>query len=178
MTRRTPNTSRAKDSPARVKAQTAAEAVVAAEVAGATSAPHAEPGEGVTGDAEVPAGLEGAGTAAENPQPATDAEAPAFVDGGQAQEDDRAALAKAVASLGGSPATIIPKGATLDLLPPEAVPAEVVAVVICHAEAGRRRGGRRFAHGETTLTAGEASEELLAALQADPMFTVAVRPRD
>ncbi|WP_126977465.1 HI1506-related protein [Frigidibacter oleivorans] len=78
MARRTPNTSRAEDSPAGAKAQAAAEAVVAAEAAEATSAPDTE---GAT-DAGTP----------ENPRLAADAGASASGDGGQPPGDDSAPL--------------------------------------------------------------------------------------
>lgn len=59
----------------------------------------------------------------------------------------------------------------------EAVAAEIpAAMVICHKRDGRRRGGRRFPHGETALTDEEISDALIEALQGDPDFTVALRP--
>lgn len=58
----------------------------------------------------------------------------------------------------------------------EAVSLEVpAALVICHKRDGRRRGGRRFPHGETILTEEEITDALVEALRGDPDFTIALR---
>lgn len=44
--------------------------------------------------------------------------------------------------------------------------------VICHVEAGRRRGGKRWPKGETSVPVKEMTEKLAAALDADPLLTV------
>lgn len=50
---------------------------------------------------------------------------------------------------------------------------EVLTItVICHREDGRRRVGRRWPKGETTITADELSDFQIAQLEADPQFTV------
>ncbi|MBY6091070.1 hypothetical protein [Maritimibacter alkaliphilus] len=54
-----------------------------------------------------------------------------------------------------------------------AVPA---AVVICYARGGRRRGGRRFDHGETHLAEDDLSDEMVEALKGDPDFMIVLRP--
>ncbi len=44
--------------------------------------------------------------------------------------------------------------------------------VMCHREDGRRRVGRRWPKGETTVPADELSDFQIAQLEADPQFTV------
>lgn len=56
----------------------------------------------------------------------------------------------------------------------EAVP-EAVITVICHVVGGRRRAGRRWDEGKTTVPADVLSEADLSALEADPRFEV-IRP--
>lgn len=45
-------------------------------------------------------------------------------------------------------------------------------LVVCHAGAGRRRGGIAWEAGTTAYPEEEMTEELYAALEADPLFTV------
>lgn len=59
-----------------------------------------------------------------------------------------------------------------------AIPDDVVAIVFCLVRGGCRRGGRRWEFGRTQLRAVEVTDALLAALDADPEFTVALRPED
>lgn len=70
-------------------------------------------------------------------------------------------------------------------LPPSATPetgadaggglGDVVGVVVCLVEGGRRRAGRRWAQGETSVRAGELDDIQIAQLQGDPRFRVALR---
>lgn len=53
----------------------------------------------------------------------------------------------------------------------DAVKADTVTVV-CHVAAGRRRGDRRWVGGETTIPAADLTDDLRAALEADPMFQI------
>lgn len=46
-------------------------------------------------------------------------------------------------------------------------------LVICHRDGGRRRGGRRWPHGQTSVREGELTEYELAQLMGDPQFTIA-----
>lgn len=46
-------------------------------------------------------------------------------------------------------------------------------VVICHRAGGRRRAGRRWPEGESTVKEFELTAYQLAQLQGDPQFTVA-----
>lgn len=45
-------------------------------------------------------------------------------------------------------------------------------IVTCHREGGRRRAGRRWDHGDTTVCDGELTDYQLALLQGDPQFAV------
>lgn len=49
---------------------------------------------------------------------------------------------------------------------------EAMISVVCHAEAGRRRAGRRWPAGETRVPASELTEGDIAVLRGDPRFTV------
>lgn len=51
-------------------------------------------------------------------------------------------------------------------------PADIT--VICHAKGGRRRLGRRWPDGETTVAEGDLSDTDIALLRGDPRFTVLV----
>lgn len=53
---------------------------------------------------------------------------------------------------------------------------DVVAVVICMVEGGRRRAGRRWPEGETMVREGELDAVQIAQLQGDPRFRIALAP--
>ncbi|WP_425092003.1 hypothetical protein [Tropicimonas sp. S265A] len=51
-----------------------------------------------------------------------------------------------------------------------------VYVVHCHAKDGRRRGGTRWDHGKTEVPASKMTKKMLAALEADGLFSVMAPP--
>lgn len=65
-----------------------------------------------------------------------------------------------------------------ELVLPEAVAGDPLPVatvtVVCHRDGGRRRAGRRWPQGETTVPASDLLPYELAMLQGDPQFTVRV----
>lgn len=84
-----------------------------------------------------------------------------------AGDDATAALLEAVAGGSNEQPPFIPAAADIDFTPPDDV-----WIVICHRNEGRRRAGRRWAHGRTPVRRGELTSFELAQLHADPLFTV------
>lgn len=61
----------------------------------------------------------------------------------------------------------------------EEAPAELPEAMVrvqCAVANGRRRGGRAWQAGLTELPVSECTDEMLAALEGDPMFTVTILP--
>jgi len=48
----------------------------------------------------------------------------------------------------------------------------------CAVAGGRRRGGRRWPGGVTRVAKEDMTDEILAALDADPMFAITQRPAE
>lgn len=132
--------------------------------AAATAAEDAKPVSAETGDTDT----KGGETAAETPAASETAPhtQPQGQTGGEdgtglsADPDDVAALAAAVAELGDASITEI------EFLP------GATWTVVCHREGGRRRAGRHWPEGETTVPADELTDYELAQLDGDPAFTI------
>ena len=87
-------------------------------------------------------------------------------DGTAANAPDHARVADEPGQAGGENGSGLP--ATL----PDMAIQDAGLIVTCHREGGRRRAGRRWEHGDTTVCDGELTDYQLALLQGDPRFTV------
>lgn len=157
--------------PAQTKAdETAANADVDKPVPDAT-APEADNTTGAPGTADHA----GTGTAGDAPTHGATADAPILAD-----DASKAALEQAVADLAGEDRPLfLPHRPTLiEPIASAAAPLPAAFIVTCHRQGGRRRAGRRWEHGATTVALGGLTAYELALLHGDPQFTVTAVDRD